>query len=243
MYFDYLTQFYFKNMKTLFVKFNLLLALMAFCIVNSVSAQDIFVNPYQPQTPNTGIYNGPVVETFTPTVTLANCVEFQPHLLYISTPHPNGPSFVEEAGSHKVIDQFQSVEDASRAIDVIRHYGFTSRCNMNYGNHNQNDQGAAFYLKNGKAAQKSLANENIYAFNPNQLTTRHNQTVNGTKKWRVYDKGRMSDLYIFDTKAEAESMIYLIKSYGFTKRAISENQYGTAIYRSGDFKLFNYLLK
>ncbi len=129
-----------------------------------------------------------------------DCVSFNPQNLTIG--YYKGKYIVKD-GTHYVFSA-PTKEEAKKIITICQYYGFNQSCFVGRAN-----PSFTYLLKNGRAVNGSMANEDSITFNPLNI---HVKRINS--RWKIVDGSN----YIRDfgnNKAEAYKAYKIIKKYGF----------------------------
>jgi hypothetical protein len=117
-------------------------------------------------------------------------------------------SFSVVDGNHVMMNFGASEANASRAVEIIKHYGMNSMCFV--GRPVYDGQRMMYFLVNGQAPVGPIAGEDAIPFNPAAV-----HVAGSPRDWYVTD-GNSRMLWFGASQANAERAAWIIKKYQFT---------------------------
>ena len=132
-----------------------------------------------------------------------DCISFNPNA--VSVANKNG-SWKLVQGSMWMLDAGSKKSEMDRAKTIVQHYGFNKQCFVG-----RPDASLEYWLVNNAAPSGALSGEDCTTINPNGLSIK-----NSGSHFTIVSNGSH---YAFTapTESEAQTVINVIKYYGFTK--------------------------
>ena len=132
-----------------------------------------------------------------------DCIAFNP--ASVSVEQKNG-SWKLVQGSMWMLDAGPNKTEMDRAKTIVQHYGMNKQCFVG-----RPDASLEYWLKDTAAPAGALAGEDCVGINPNGLAVK-----NSGSQFTIVSNGNHA-AFTAPTAAEAQTVIDVIKYYGFTK--------------------------
>jgi len=109
-------------------------------------------------------------------------------------------------GTMSLLDFGDSRDECRRALRIIKEYGLNSQCFVG-----RPDPSMSYYLVNGLAPRGALPGEDSVSFNPANIAVKQ---IGG--RWKIVEGGHWI-MDFGDKQSEANTALWIIKKYGFTR--------------------------
>ena len=132
-----------------------------------------------------------------------DCIKFDPDNVRCNR---QGDQWLLMEGSMSMLDFGDSRSECFQARRIIKEYGLNSQCFVG-----RPDASMTYYLANGLAPRGAIAGEDCVSFNPANIQVKQ---ISG--RWKIVE-GSHWIMDFADKQSEANTALWIIKKYGFTR--------------------------